>query len=156
MSLISSFVGYLHNLRASEKVIQKKIESHFFQANNATNYIINHAKFKVLAAAGSNSIANYAQKPNNDNLLQLQESLFTLIKTSSLIYQMRFLDLQGKEVIRVEKTTSTKTPYSVVRKNKLSDKSNRYDFTETLNIKKMIYIYQNWASILSMTKLNCL
>ncbi|MFB9136515.1 diguanylate cyclase [Vibrio olivae] len=72
----------------------------------------------------SSLLLDYAQT-QDANLKRYIENQWTLVSANSdYFYQLRFLDAQGKEKIRVEHNTSNPRPY-VVADEELQDKSHR-------------------------------
>ncbi|WP_298754211.1 PAS domain S-box protein [uncultured Arcobacter sp.] len=106
-------------------IIKKENELNklIFDTENTLKYISNLKIFKEAVA--------------NNNLQELKTLFLTISQTNIYFMQLRFVDNQGKEQLRVDRSSLSVNPTNVT-KNNLQDKSNRDYFIES---KKMSDIY---------------
>ena len=105
---------------ASKKVIER---STFF------DYHIKNIQIKLDAVKKSEFFTSFLK--NKTNINNINELFLSVAKTSSDIMQLRYLDNDGNEIIRVDRKSYGKKPY-LIKKEKLQNKSDRYYFHEIL------------------------
>lgn len=76
---------------------------------------------------------NFISNPNYENKILLQRRLYEFVKYKNYYSQLRYINLSGKEVIRIN---SDGDKVSIVNESNLQDKSERYYFKEMLNLEK--------------------
>lgn len=139
---LSFFAVYSFSQVIREIELQKEQESTHALLINKENKIssfINEADANIYAIADSKIFKKYLISKNHKEKKYIIE-LFKAIGTSDdSISQIRYIDNNGQEKIRVETITSQAI---VIGKNKLQDKSDRYYFKE---IKKKT-MHQVWHS----------
>ncbi len=69
----------------------------------------------------------YINDSSADNLKEFENRLLFFTKTKRLYSQVRFLDLQGRETIRIEENNGT---YALIDQSELQDKSDRYYYRQ--------------------------
>jgi PAS domain S-box-containing protein len=82
------------------------------------------------------AFSNYLDTNDAHNIKEL---MYTITKASLPIFQLRFLDRNGIEKIRIEKDKNNK----VFEEKNLQDKSDRYYFKKTTSLKKGEYYISN-------------
>ncbi|WP_421716197.1 ATP-binding protein [Arcobacter arenosus] len=82
------------------------------------------------------AFSNYLDTNDAHNIKEL---MYTITKASLPIFQLRFLDRNGIEKIRIEKDKNNK----VFEEKNLQDKSDRYYFKKTISLKKGEYYISN-------------
>ncbi len=93
------------------------------------DYHIKNIQIKLDAVNKSKFFNSFLQ--NKTNIKDVNELFLSIAKTSSDIMQLRYLDNSGQEIIRVDRKSYGKEP-SLVKKDKLQNKSNRYYFHDIL------------------------
>lgn len=107
---------YLENLHSQKK--EKITYFHNFMKDKTLilNGILNNNDFKLFIK-------------NRENIETIQNLFLTFCSSNKEIFQFRFLDENGQEIIRVN---NYKKPY-IVTKEKLQNKKTRYYFIDTLS-----------------------
>lgn len=91
-----------------------------------------------MTAISESKIFYKGLEQKNKNLL---EALFLdLTKTSKNVMQLRYLDLKGNEIIRIERESMGISP-QIITQQKLQNKADRYYFKETLKLEKGKFWY---------------
>lgn len=142
VSLITSYEfvqkldnSYIENMK-DKSIIELRNKTDFFNATINRNIHI----LKILI--DDESIRNI----NLDtNLAIAQQMLLSAAKVSKEIFQIRYIDKDGNEIIKINRDANSQTPYIEDRK-KLQNKKHRYYFKEIA--KKGLY--EKWISKLDL------
>lgn len=137
LSLLVSFIFFItayyisNNIvkESFENQIENQIENHYEISKNKLRKF-QEERYKLLQTVVDHPKIKNDYKNNNEFLKDL---MFNLVKSNSLVLQMRVLDLQGNETIRVEQD---ETKVLIVEKNKLQNKFHRYYFQNFLKLSK--------------------
>jgi PAS domain-containing protein len=127
-----------------KKTTLKNAKIQFYKNNRILHLYINNAKAKLLAIENSKifkqSLNNSAFEDNT-----LKELFLNITQSDSFIMQLRYIDKNGDEVIRVNRNVSFSSPY-LVKNTNLQNKKNRYYF------KKIMSLYKDdfWVSNLDL------
>lgn len=115
-----------------------KASETFNERNKTFKTYIQYTNLKILSIKNSKTFDDYLSNKQNTDLIH---SLFLdIASTADNIMQLRYIDNNGMEKIRVNRNNFASTPY-LVRKENLQDKSDRYYFQNTLNSGKNIFWY---------------
>ncbi len=83
---------------------------------------------------GGNDEAGIESEENGDDaLVDVQKDFFEFSNQNDWIYQLRYIDETGQEVVRVDSDGKNS---SIIPKNELQNKSGRYYFDDTMKAKK--------------------
>lgn len=126
--------GYL-NFATQKKVyisdakymIDQRMRSLLFQMSVFPKYMGDD----LLFLSRLSSLKGALDSSNNDYTKDVEKDFLEFIKGSASYYQLRYIDENGKEVVRAEYDGES---YKSIPKNKLQDKKNRYYFYETMNL----------------------
>ena len=87
---------------------------------------------KILYAVNESFIfKEYQNNEKKDSLKHLEKYFFNITLMHENIMQLRYIDKNGKETIRVQRNKIEEPPI-FIKKNKLQDKSNRYYFKDSI------------------------
>ena len=115
-----------------------KASETFDERNKTFKRYIHNTDLKILSIKNSKTFDDYLSNKQSTSLIN---SLFLDIASSSdNIMQLRYIDKNGMEKIRIDRKHFASTPY-LVKKENLQDKSDRYYFQETLNSGENIFWY---------------
>ena len=108
-----------------------------------TQYVSHHQeKFKlyfddseefIRSIPDNNLFQNYLEIPNRNNTENLQELFETIIQSKSSINQLRYIDADGMEKIRINRDPVSKSIFFSTD-SELSNKSDRDYFIETMKL----------------------
>ena len=104
----------------------------------------NLSQFSKLALSFNESIP-FRNTIDNQSYAILENIFVSRIRSNSYIAQIRFLDLEGNEKVRVDKEDEK---IKIVPSDKLQNKSSRYYFKEIINIEKG----KTWYSKIDLNK----
>lgn len=128
------------NTDAIKSTSIKKASSTFDEKNKQLKSFINNADLKLLTFTNSSIFNEYLTNHKN---IELVSSLFLdIAHTSDDIIQLRYIDKNGIEKIRIDRD-KTSSKLFIVDENDLQDKSNRYYFKDILNTPKGSFWYSN-------------
>ncbi len=137
MLLALSFSVYLIHESTTQSLIIKQLASKTKERVDFFSEIIKH-ETRILTAISKNKDLLLFVQSNNDK--KAVENLFiTIEQTEDDIYDIRFIGMNGKEIIRVN---NYKTP-QVVKQKDLQDKHDRYYFKEAIKKNKGEIYYSN-------------
>jgi len=135
-NLNKSNLKIAHIDNAFEKYIEKK---EFF------DYQIKHIELKLQTLKNSDIFKEYIYEGTEHE--HLKELFLTITGTSSNIMQLRYININGDEKIRIDRKEYDSIPYLLEDKN-LQNKANRYYFKDTLSKNKN----QLWYSQIDLNK----
>ena len=120
------------SIEKASEIFEKK--SKFFK------YYIKDTNLKLLSIKNSKTFAAFQTTPSD---MENINSLFLdIASTSDNIMQLRYIDKDGKELIRIDRNTYSSNTY-LVPKEKLQDKSTRYYFQEAFKSKPETFWYSH-------------
>lgn len=125
--VIATLVMYYLQERIEQYEIEQKSQLVLKYKQHAYVEYIQEAK-KFLESIQSSSFFKEYLK-NNQNKKEIEELLYTLAQANSTILQIRYLDLQGQEQVRINKDMSNKS-INKVPTHLLQQKHHRYYFDE--------------------------
>jgi len=108
----------------------------FTQTKKFINDKFTYYKNILDSLENSQAFSNYLNTNDSNNL---KEIMYTITKASLPIFQLRFLDKNGMEKIRIDKDKNNK----VFEQKNLQDKSERYYFKKTISLKDGEYYISN-------------
>jgi len=137
LSFLGAFGSYILRIKQVRENLIELINENFTSAESLLLTDINNIKKMLLITAEMSSGKNI----KNDNDLEFIRSyILIMTKTYGSIMQFRVIDIDGDELIRVEREEKGKD-ITNIEKNSLQNKKERYYFSESLHAKKgEIYI----------------
>ena len=140
ITLIISIINY--NMKYSEvnEQVKKDIQFDLNEIKSSTKNYLDNIEDTIDSILTNDIFTNYLIE-NTSNNKKIVSSLFkSLMISHKNIFQLRFIDTNGLEKIKLEKERTSQLVYSVDEKN-LQNKSDRYYFKETINNKTGSYSY---------------
>jgi diguanylate cyclase (GGDEF)-like protein/PAS domain S-box-containing protein len=116
----------------------RKASQTFDERNNTFKKYVEDTNLRLLSVKNSKVFNDFLSNKQNSDLVN---SLFLdIANTSNNIMQLRYIDNNGMERIRVNRN-SYSSEVSIVKKENLQDKSHRYYFQNTINSGKNVFWY---------------
>jgi diguanylate cyclase (GGDEF)-like protein/PAS domain S-box-containing protein len=140
VALITTYINY----HMEYKKIQKNIDQRsLFVSNNIETHIkdyIGKVENSIDAVNENQLFIDFILDPSK-NSKKIAEQLFVnSMNNNQNFFQFRFIDTNGKEIIRVDRNKDTDAVF-IVKQENLQNKSGRYYFKETINMKNDQYWY---------------
>ncbi len=133
VALITSVINYKSSFTDIERSLQQMSQSEYqFKHGVLSNYI---SKFELLLGSiAQNELAlNYLKSQAPGDRHNLTNLFYALAYENRDIMQLRYIDVSGKEAIRIDRETGKQEPW-VVSDEQLQDKSQRDYFKQTLTM----------------------
>ncbi|HIF9189790.1 TPA: sensor domain-containing diguanylate cyclase [Photobacterium damselae] len=144
IALFSSGISFWQFNSYNKNNLDQKVSFQIERAKSAANFFINGLKSNVVALSHSNEMKTYIEIPTSANLLRLERLMLSLIKTNSSIYQLRFLDSNGDEVVKAKARTDKRgTNYQIEPYEQLQNKQERYYFKVAKELSSDNYYVSN-------------
>lgn len=118
----------------------KKASALFLKKNKYFELHIKNTNLKISAIKNSTVFKKYQYNPTSID--ELETLFLDIARSSDNIMQLRYLDKDGLEKIRVDRNFYSSNPF-LVSKDKLQNKSNRYYFKEALKSTYNSFWYSN-------------
>jgi hypothetical protein len=145
--LIVSIATTLINYNISYSLVQEDIEKNSKEsATQKRVYISNfieNIENNIIAIKKNQIFIDYLLNTNSFTEKTATNLFLSSINANKNYFQVRFLDSEGLEKIRVDRAKDTKECF-VVPKDKLQDKSGRYYFRDTIQNDNSKFWYSNF------------
>lgn len=131
--ILSTSVLMTEKLFFSDKIEEIALENAIEKTNEKERLLksfLKESEAKLLSLRESLFFKRFLLNPDETNQKEINELFLTLSKISSNIMQLRFIDSNGSEVIRVDRKNRKETPFTIP-KDQLQDKSKRYYFVNS-------------------------
>ena len=127
------------------KVAIENAKEMFIKDRKLIHFYLDNTQAKLDAVLNSSIFEKYLLQ-HHFNTPEIIEDLFlSIARSDNFIMQLRFINAEGKEVIRVDRNVCYAIPY-LVNHNDLQDKHDRYYFKKILSLHKGEY----WMSKLDL------
>ena len=136
--LFTQFAVFKTNENSLKSSTLKKATDIYVQRNNLFKKHLKETKLKLLAIKNSKTFRSYLINPTNTK--DIESLFFDISSTSDNIMQLRYIDKNGMEKIRVDRD-SYSSPSRLIPKEKLQNKKDRYYFKETIKIQENQFYY---------------
>jgi len=137
---LTQFIIFKINEMSIKTVSVDEAKGIFLQKDKLFHSYIHGINLKIESINRSEIFSEYL---NNKVDSKLAKALFIdIARTSDNIMQLRYIDNDGKEVIRVDRKGYGREPF-LITDNKLQNKSSRYYFKEIMKTKKGQLWYSN-------------
>jgi PAS domain S-box-containing protein len=136
---ITGLLYYFLVTKAKENIYIKNIDEAQYNFQKTQMFIkrhIAHYKNNLDSLEKSSSFKEYLKGGTRDKVI---ENMNLIIESNKPIFQIRYLDKEGLEKIRIDRDNNGR----VFRVEKLQDKSKRYYFTKTASLKRGEYYVSN-------------
>lgn len=130
ISLVSSALSYWLFTGYNSENVDQKISFQLERSKSAATYFIRGVENNATTLAQSAEISEYIESLTRSSLNHLERLTLSLIKTNSSIYQIRFINNQGDEIVKVKATRDDQgvVNYRIEPIASLQNKSRRYYF----------------------------
>jgi len=138
ISLFTSFVNYKIQYSDIKKDIQQNAEFTASEKTNSFQNYITGIKQNLYSIRKNPTFIEYLDNPNIENKKNTQNLFINTAMSNEHFFQVRFLNKDGLEIIRIDKDRATNDSF-VVSENKLQNKSKRYYFKESIKRSRGMY-----------------
>lgn len=149
IALLTSLVNYRLDTTNSDKKIHDTASAVLVDKLQELQAYTSGLEEFIAAIRNSALLHSYILDPKEQNRKNATALLYTLAATDSTIMQLRFLDAQGRERLRVDRTPDMEQP-EIIAEEKLQNKSHRYYFIEASQISPNTF----WTSRLDLNMEN--
>ena len=130
--IVAIFTIYKVNDANIKNLNQKDIIKKYVEKKTLFNKFTENTKREIISLKDSKVFKNYINNNSKqDNIIEL---FSYIINSSANIMQLRYIDKNGLEKIRIDRTNYNSTPI-IIPNNQLQNKSNRYYFKKTMALK---------------------
>jgi diguanylate cyclase (GGDEF)-like protein/PAS domain S-box-containing protein len=125
ITLFTTLISYNISINDTHKAIAKQAESiAFIKLTNIVQPMVKQMEDIVLSISNSEDMALYTHSKDEHTRKHLESIFYAIAGTNNQIMQLRYLDKNGMEIVRVDRQIETAPPFIVTRE-KLQDKSKR-------------------------------
>jgi diguanylate cyclase (GGDEF)-like protein/PAS domain S-box-containing protein len=133
IAILTSMVNYRLATTNIDKVLQQNAEEELSRKQAELTAYTTGLEEYISAISKSETLNRYILNPTEENRSIAVDLLHTLASTDFPVMQLRFIDQNGMERLRVNKDPGQVIP-AVVPEDKLQDKSDRYYYKEVLQL----------------------
>ena len=133
IALFTSIIDYNLDVRNIQQELNNKAENELVRKRNELSFFTERLEGYVTALRNSPLLHTFIRNPTADNRETVNQLFYALAYTDPALMQVRFLDGQGMEEIRIDWKMGRQWPEIVEKKN-LQDKSQRYYYIEASQI----------------------
>ena len=137
-SLIISASGYIvsqYLLTSNSNIaIEQNLKMEFIEKKDIISNFVYQQHYFLNTFINNNVLMSYV-KDQEKHENEIKNIFMSIANTTPDIMQLRYIDKKGFEKIRVDRNKYSDTPF-FTKKEKLQNKSNRYYFKETKQLKK--------------------
>jgi len=142
VAILTSLINY--NIRYTD--IKKRIESKAFQEVEykikfAEQYV-SRVESIVLSVLRNEITKSFIKEPTEAHRSDMNSLFYSLVFSNQDLMQLRYIDADGLEVVRVDKNRITQRT-KIVGKDKLQNKASRYYFKEASLVSKNSFWHSN-------------
>ena len=125
ITLFSSFIGYnIQLINIDDRIDKSAEEISFIKKTNTLKPDIEKIDSLLIALSTDKVLYTYLKNPTEENKAHSRDIFYAIAMSDHLIMQARFIDENGKEQIRIDRTNSSSLPF-IIDASKLQDKSGR-------------------------------
>lgn len=135
--LILFFVTFQIEKSTISKLSQEQVEQKSIEKVKYLNDFISHRKALLGSVIVNNDFINFIK--NNKNKEYVENIFLSYAFTHKEIFQFRYIDINGNEIIRVDNYIEPK----VVNQQHLQNKKERYYFKDSIKLKDKEYFFSN-------------
>lgn len=128
IALFGSMIGYkIQMINVEERIDQNAEEVAYNKKIDTLEPSIDSMDNMVIALATNKTLQEYIQEPNYQHKNDMTNLFYAIAMSNNLIMQARYIDVNGKEKIRIDRRNESSIPF-VVSDEKLQNKSSRNYF----------------------------
>lgn len=135
IALFGSLIGYkMQTVNIKEDINVKSEEAYIVKKFNIIKPSIERLDSIVNSLAKNRALYDFIKNKTEDSVKDINNVFYAVASSDSLIMQVRYIDENGKEKVRVDRLNKQDAPF-IVPASKLQDKSNRDYFQKVSKIK---------------------
>ncbi len=142
IALLTSVVNYKVDMRNMQAELNDKAENELVRKQEELTAFTKDLERYLVSLRNSSVLHTYIQQPNRENRATANQLFYAISNTNSSLMQVRFIDLEGMEKIRINWNTAKQWP-EIVKEEDLQNKIDRYYFIEASQIPANSFWYSN-------------
>ena len=120
--------------RSIYKVAIENAKEQFFKNRKLIQFYLDNIQAKLDAIQNSEIFRTHANQSDFADS-QVKDLFLSIARSDNFLMQLRFLNINGNEILRVERNVCYALPY-VINDSSLQNKSKRYYFRKILSLHK--------------------
>ena len=120
--------------KSIKSIAIENAKSQFFKNRDTFNLAISNVETKLVAIQDANCFKKFISS-TSANISEVENFFLSMAESNNFVMQLRYLDKQGQEVVRIERKSAFSTPF-IVQKKQLQNKQQRYYFQKTMQLNK--------------------
>ncbi len=133
IALLTSITNYNLDIRSVQAELDSRAKDTLLQKRTELTSFTTLLEHYVAALRDSAALRNYILNPTPETRTIANQLFYSVNATNPALMQVRYLDTEGKEVIRIAWDTGSQEP-EIAEQKDLQDKSDRYYFREASQI----------------------
>ena len=142
IALLTSVVNYNVDVRNMQTELNDKAENELIRKQEELTAFTKNLERYLVSLRNNSVLHAYIRKPDRENRATANQLFYAISNTNSSLMQVRFIDLEGMEKIRIDWNTAKQWP-EIVKEEDLQNKSDRYYFIEASQIPANSFWYSN-------------
>ncbi len=142
IALLTSVVNYKIDMRNMQAELNDKAENELVRKQEELTAFTKDLERYLVSLRNSSVLHTYIQQPNRENRATANQLFYAISNTNSSLMQVRFINLEGMEKIRINWNTAKQWP-EIVKEEDLQNKIDRYYFIEASQIPANSFWYSN-------------
>jgi len=125
------FLKEIYFKNQTKKISLENAVDQSLERNKVLTNFLNHVEHNLFGIKDSIFFKKYKNEINEKNTANIEEFLLSLARTEETYFQIRYIDKNGFEKIRVDRNKENNKAF-IIPKSKLQDKSKRYYFKNSI------------------------
>jgi diguanylate cyclase (GGDEF)-like protein/PAS domain S-box-containing protein len=142
IALLTSVVNYKVDMRNMQAELTDKAENELTRKQEELTAFTKDIERYLVSLRNSSVLHTYIRQPNKENRATANQLFYAISNTNSSLMQVRFIDSNGMEKIRIDWNTAKQWP-DIVKEADLQNKADRYYFIEASQIPANSFWYSN-------------
>ncbi len=142
IALLTSIVNYNVDVRNIQTELDSKAHDELINKQRELSAFTQNFERYLISLRNCAVLRTYIQHPNKNNLATANQLFYAISSTNPSLMQVRFIDQEGMEKIRIDWNKGKQSP-DIVRAENLQNKGNRYYFIEASQIPVNTFWYSN-------------
>jgi diguanylate cyclase (GGDEF)-like protein/PAS domain S-box-containing protein len=142
IALLTSVVNYKVDMRNMQAELTDKAENELTRKQEELTAFTKDIERYLVSIRNSSVLHTYIRHPNKENRTTANQLFYAISNTNSSLMQVRFIDSNGMEKIRIDWNTAKQWP-DIVKEADLQSKADRYYFIEASQIPVNSFWYSN-------------
>ena len=145
IALLTSVINYNLDIRSIKQELNNEASNELSRKHNELSSFTESLEGYVASLRNNPLLHNFILQPNTKNRETVNQLFYALTSSNPALMQVRFLNAQGMETIRIDWNMGRQWP-DIVEQDNLQDKSQRYYFIEASQVPPNSF----WASKLDL------